>query len=611
MSNLTPHLKSPTPFAVILCGFNDLPPLSIPNSVFEDFIAGPGKGGVYDYWKDISFGTIDLSGSQIFGPFTMQYSFFKEGNLVLPGYGKPRNTWVNEAIRLAKENAVPLSQFYGVIAVVNSNPDDSHDGGRNLALGIKEWGQKNWRWCCKCEGLAYAGNPSPGVCPAGGVHDLTKSSDYTLAMNMLEVSGQNNWKWCNKCQGLAFAGNLTPGACPAGGIHDLTISADYTLQYGEVNFPGQDNWMWCNKCQELTYAGNPTLGVCPGGGMHNHAGSGNYTLSAPIFYDSHLNVSFAAHEIGHCFDLQHAHCADVNPPADNWDYCDQWDLMGPGTGVYYDSISKYSPVGPGLNAGNISRLGCIPKDRIYTQEGSPATIQLAALSHPSAAGFLMARIITSDRIYTVEYRQRDGWDMGLASDAIVIHELRTPYTLGQNNWRWCSKCMGLAYGRFGSGACPEGGGHNLTMSWDYSLIPGLEGFEGQNNWKWCAKCQGLVFIGNGLARCPAGGMHDLSHSLDYTLINGATAFAGQNNWQWCSKCQGLAFAGLSSPGKCPAGGMHEHSGSGDYTLLHFSTAEPFLIGSWQAGQSWVNFEKGLSVEIQRIDPSIFTATVRL
>ena len=39
--------------------------------------------------------------------------------------------------------------------------------------------QPDWRWCRKCDGLAYDGQPS--VCPAGGAHDHTGSGAYALA----------------------------------------------------------------------------------------------------------------------------------------------------------------------------------------------------------------------------------------------------------------------------------------------------------------------------------------------------------------------------------------------------------------------------------------------
>jgi hypothetical protein len=90
--------------------------------------------------------------------------------------------------------------------------------------------QDNWRWCSKCQGLAFAGNPSLGSCPAGGQHDHGGSGNYTLIQNIGEFpGGQNNWRWCRQCQGLAFAGNPSLGSCPAGGQHDHTGSGDYTL----------------------------------------------------------------------------------------------------------------------------------------------------------------------------------------------------------------------------------------------------------------------------------------------------------------------------------------------------------------------------------------------
>ncbi|MBM3946462.1 MAG: hypothetical protein FJ315_03555 [SAR202 cluster bacterium] len=38
--------------------------------------------------------------------------------------------------------------------------------------------QGDWRWCNKCQGLFFAGNPSQGVCKAGGTHSRSGSADY-------------------------------------------------------------------------------------------------------------------------------------------------------------------------------------------------------------------------------------------------------------------------------------------------------------------------------------------------------------------------------------------------------------------------------------------------
>lgn len=41
---------------------------------------------------------------------------------------------------------------------------------------------------------------------------------------------QDNWKWCNKCQGLAFAGNVSSSKCPSdGGQHNHDTSFNYML----------------------------------------------------------------------------------------------------------------------------------------------------------------------------------------------------------------------------------------------------------------------------------------------------------------------------------------------------------------------------------------------
>jgi hypothetical protein len=527
---------------------------------------------------------------------------------------------------LANLDGKNLSSFYGVIAVVNANVDDSNDGGKNMSLGIKtEWGQNNWRWCSKCQGLAYGGNPA-GPCPAGTTHSLD-GFNYALAINIPDFPGQNNWRWCKKCGGLAYAGHGA-GRCPAREGHDFSASADYRLALGKVGFPGQNNWKWCKKCEGLAYAGSPTgPGPCPAGDKHDHSSSGDYTLVAPAFtYEDHLDGAFGAHEMGHCFGLQrHAHCNSLmtpEPPPDSRDYCDPWDLMG-NNQTFNNTASRFGRSGSGLSAANLSWLGWVKEDRIYTVNAARSTsetIKLAALSEPKAPGYLMARIVAPDRIFTVEYRQRTGWDRGLPGDAVVIHELVSPYILGQNNWRWCSKCQGLAYAGLGAGPCPAGGNHDHAASEDYALLHDTSDFKGQNNWRWCSRCQGLAFAGTGPGGCPAGGDHELTRSYDYRLMLNDNSFPGQSNWRWCRRCNGLAFAG-GAPGVCPGRGLvssllprissiqHDHSGSGDYTLLHFGTAETFLLQTRQAGERWVDFQRGVGVKVVAIDTTLHTATV--
>ncbi len=143
--------------------------------------------------------------------------------------------------------------------------------------------QNNWRWCHKCEGLYFAGHATQGKCPETGIpatgpHDHTGSGDYSLVQNTPSDPGQKNWRWCHKCEGLYFAGHATQGKCPKGGPHNHTGSGDYSLIQNTPSDPGQKNWRWCHKCEGLYFAGHATQGKCPDHGAHSHTGSGDYSL---------------------------------------------------------------------------------------------------------------------------------------------------------------------------------------------------------------------------------------------------------------------------------------------------------------------------------------------
>ena len=80
----------------------------------------------------------------------------------------------------------------------------------NCLLNPYPNGQGNWRWCHKCEGLYFASHATAGKCAGGGVHEKTKSGSYRLldfSANFSKAGGQGNWRWCHKCEGLFYAGN--------------------------------------------------------------------------------------------------------------------------------------------------------------------------------------------------------------------------------------------------------------------------------------------------------------------------------------------------------------------------------------------------------------------
>ncbi len=138
----------------------------------------------------------------------------------------------------------------------------------------------------------------------------------------------------------------------------------------------------------------------------------------------------------------------------------------------------------------------------------------------------------------------------------------------QQEWRWCRKCLGMAFAGGAPGPCPAGDTHDHSASGNYGFAYNNPSAPGQRNWRWCSKCMGMTFGGAAPAPCPAGGTHDLSSSGEYTILRN-----GQSNWRWCNKCQCLAFGGAATPGPCPAGGAHDHSGSGNYWLASAPTVE--------------------------------------
>jgi hypothetical protein len=169
-------------------------------------------------------------------------------------------------------NQVTVNMSFGVLQRFADNLLQT------CSVWTKHNDQNNWRWCHKCQGMYFAGNPTQGVCPAGGAHDHTGSGNYRIPQNLTIYYGLSNWRWCHKCQGMYFAGSPTQGVCPGGGAHDHTGSGDYNLVQNAANYAGQANWRWCHKCQGLYFAGNGTPGVCKAGGGHDHTGSGDYIL---------------------------------------------------------------------------------------------------------------------------------------------------------------------------------------------------------------------------------------------------------------------------------------------------------------------------------------------
>jgi len=109
---------TPSPWAVILVKFRDnqspLPAMTIYEDLFTS--KGIGKQNMVDFFRDMSHGNLDLSGSKIFGWYTLPYNIADYVGNGTPGAGQiDRGGLVNQARTLATAAGVDLSQFAGVV----------------------------------------------------------------------------------------------------------------------------------------------------------------------------------------------------------------------------------------------------------------------------------------------------------------------------------------------------------------------------------------------------------------------------------------------------------------------------------------------------------------
>lgn len=132
------------PWAVILCRFKG----SIPDAAVEGPIERfyreaftPGSGGLVEYWRDVSLGVIDITGSRVFGWVAVEIPRDKAGGSptsVPPGPG--RSGLIDYAVNALKrsEGDDALKGFLGPIAVYTQNW--SKDG----APAGADWSTPGW-----------------------------------------------------------------------------------------------------------------------------------------------------------------------------------------------------------------------------------------------------------------------------------------------------------------------------------------------------------------------------------------------------------------------------------------------------------------------------------
>lgn len=120
-----------TPWAVLLVKFNDNDSEPYRRDFYERLFttAGSGRGNnMVDYFRDMSHGNLDLSGSQVFGWYTLNKSH-SEYTGSGPNW-QGRQQLVDWARQAATDEGADLTPFYGVVVCCNVPTDLFGGGGR-------------------------------------------------------------------------------------------------------------------------------------------------------------------------------------------------------------------------------------------------------------------------------------------------------------------------------------------------------------------------------------------------------------------------------------------------------------------------------------------------
>jgi M6 family metalloprotease-like protein len=139
----------------------------------------------------------------------------------------------------------------------------------------------------------------------------------------------------------------------------------------------------------------------------------------------YTNLAVIEHEMGHGFGMPHS-SGNYGQTYDNpWDIMsDTWTNCNQSSDPTYGCLGQHT-----ISYHKDAITGWIPANkRFAANSGVQATITLERLAQPQSGDYLMAKIPIAGSLthfYTVEARQRVGFDVKLIGNAVIIHEVDT------------------------------------------------------------------------------------------------------------------------------------------------------------------------------------------
>ena len=124
--SMSARVASRLPWAIILCRFKDAEPDPDVENPIEHFyreVFKPGTGGLIEYWRDVSLGAIDITGSKVFGWVTVGIKRSEAGGSSKTDPTGPGRSGLNDyAVKAVQASGDdPLKGFHSQIAVYTEN----------------------------------------------------------------------------------------------------------------------------------------------------------------------------------------------------------------------------------------------------------------------------------------------------------------------------------------------------------------------------------------------------------------------------------------------------------------------------------------------------------
>ena len=138
------HLTGPQPFISILCKFADEGDEPMPRAYFEGLF-GAARPGLADYWREVSYGQINLEGSRTVGWYALprpstEYLAVAEAEARL-------NRLMDDCIQVADAD-VRFPDYAGINLIFNKTLDEQAWGGRRCLErdGVSRCYGVTWLW---------------------------------------------------------------------------------------------------------------------------------------------------------------------------------------------------------------------------------------------------------------------------------------------------------------------------------------------------------------------------------------------------------------------------------------------------------------------------------